>query len=54
MSQDRFAFLWRHFHISSVELSDVEKEQDDYYVGGNEYLGDNALTGDPIGRHHHQ
>ena len=44
----------KYHHISNVELSDVEKEHDDYYVGGNEDLGENALTGDPIGRHHHQ
>ena len=36
MSRDRFTFLWINFHISSVYLSDVAKEQDDCYVGGNE------------------
>ena len=45
MSQDRFLFLWIHFHISSVDLPDVENEQDDCYVGGNEDLEENSLTG---------
>ena len=36
MSRYRFAFLWRRFHNFSVDLSDLEKEQDDFYVGGNE------------------
>ena len=35
MSQDWFAFMWRHFHISSVYLSDVENGYDDCYVGVN-------------------
>ena len=45
MSRDRFLFLWIHFHISSVDLPDVENEQDDCYVGGNEDLEENSLTG---------
>ena len=48
MSQDQFEFLWRSFHISSVELSDVNNEQDYCYVGGNEDLENNVLAGDPI------
>ena len=54
MSQDQFEFLWRKFHISSVDLSHKEKEQEYFYVRGNEDLEDNALTGDPIDRHQHQ
>ena len=54
MSRDQFSFLWRNFHIYSVDLSYVEKEQDDCYVGGNEESEENALTGDPIDRHQHK
>ena len=54
MSRDRFAFLWRNFNILSVDLSDVEKEQDDCYVGGDEDLEENVLTGDTIDRHQNQ
>ena len=54
MSRDQFSFLWRNFHIYSVDLSYVEKEQDDCYVGGNEESEENGLTGDPIDRHQHQ
>ena len=54
MSQDRFGFLWRHSHISSVDLSDVEKERGGFYVGRNEELEDNALIDEPIGINQHQ
>ena len=54
MSHDWFVFMWRIFHISSVNLSDIDKEQDDCYVGGNEESEENALTGDPIDRHQHK
>ena len=37
-SQDCFAFQWKHFIIYIVDLSDVDKEQDDCYVVGNEDL----------------
>ena len=52
--RDCFVFLWRNFHISSVDLSDIENKQDDCYVGGNEDLEDSTLESDQIGRHHHQ
>ena len=54
MSRYRFAFLWRRFHNFSVDLSDLEKEEDDFYVGVNEQLEENSLTGDLIDRHQHQ
>ena len=38
MSQDRLEFMCIDFNISSVDLSDVENEQDNCYVGGNEQL----------------
>ena len=38
MIQDSFALLWRYFRISIIDLSDLENEQDDCYVEGNEEL----------------
>ena len=49
-----FAFLWRNFHISSIDLSAVEEKQDDCYVGVNEELEENTLAGYPIDRHNHK
>ena len=43
MRWDQFKFLWRIFHISSVDLSDVENEENDFYVERNEEWEDNAL-----------
>ena len=54
MSQYWFEFMWIHFHIYSLDLSDVENNQDDCYVGVNEELEYNAFTGDPIDRNHNQ
>ena len=54
MIQDSFALLWRYFRISSIDLSDVDNEQDISYVGGNKKVEENAMAGGLIGRHHNQ
>ena len=46
--------MWRNFNIYSVDLSGVDKEQDDCCVGGNEESEEIFLIGEPINRHHHQ
>ena len=54
MSQIHFSFLWRYFHISIVDILDVQNEQDDCYVGVNDDFEDNALTGDMINIYQNQ
>ena len=46
--------MWRHFHISSINLSDVQIKQDGCYVGIHGELEENELAGGPIDSHQHQ
>ena len=54
MSQYLFAFMWINFHIYSLDLSDVDKEQDNCYVEESEELEENQLPGEPIDIYQHQ
>ena len=54
MTWDRFSFMWRHFHLTDVDMAGVEMEEAEEVYGQHHHGGEDLVMMEPVQTHTYQ